>query len=36
MCGRFTNEMTWSQIHALYSLAGNLFPMLSVEYASAV
>ena len=20
MCGRFTNEMTWSQIHALYSI----------------
>jgi putative SOS response-associated peptidase YedK len=27
MCGRFTNEMTWSQIHALYKLSDQLHPM---------
>jgi len=29
MCGRFTNEMTWSQIHALYSLSDEMFPTQS-------
>jgi len=27
MCGRFTNEMTWAEIHALYSLSDELFPI---------
>jgi putative SOS response-associated peptidase YedK len=27
MCGRFTNEMTWSQIHALYKLSDQLHPI---------
>ncbi|MBE0580019.1 SOS response-associated peptidase [Devosia sp.] len=27
MCGRFTNEMTWAEIHALYSLSNELFPL---------
>jgi len=27
MCGRFTNEMTWTQIHALYKLTDQLHPM---------
>ncbi|KKC39479.1 hypothetical protein WH87_04570 [Devosia epidermidihirudinis] len=26
MCGRFTNEMTWSEIHALYKLSDNMYP----------
>lgn len=26
MCGRFTNELTWSQIHALYSLSDEMYP----------
>ncbi|RYE47282.1 MAG: SOS response-associated peptidase [Hyphomicrobiales bacterium] len=36
MCGRFTNEMTWSQIHALYSIhnappaATNSQPRLNI------
>lgn len=29
MCGRFTNEMTWAEIHALYKLSDNLFPVKS-------
>jgi len=29
MCGRFTNEMTWGQIHALYSLSDLMFPTRS-------
>jgi putative SOS response-associated peptidase YedK len=29
MCGRFTNEMTWEQIHALYKLSDNLYPVKS-------
>lgn len=27
MCGRFTHEMTWADIHALYKLSDELFPM---------
>ncbi|HEY8358423.1 MAG TPA: SOS response-associated peptidase family protein [Ramlibacter sp.] len=27
MCGRFTNEMTWSDIHALYKLSDELHPV---------
>lgn len=27
MCGRFTNEFTWGDLHALYSLSDELFPM---------
>lgn len=27
MCGRFTNEMTWAQLHALYKLSDELFPV---------
>lgn len=27
MCGRYTNEMTWAEIHALYSLSDEMFPM---------
>lgn len=27
MCGRYTNEMTWAEIHALYSLSDENFPM---------
>ncbi|WP_108462388.1 SOS response-associated peptidase [Devosia naphthalenivorans] len=27
MCGRFTNEMTWSELHALYKLSDELFPV---------
>lgn len=29
MCGRFTNEMTWEELHALYKLSDNLFPVKS-------
>ncbi|MGE5516215.1 MAG: hypothetical protein ACM31D_10385 [Bacteroidota bacterium] len=25
MCGRFTNKLNWSEIHALYCLAGDHF-----------
>lgn len=27
MCGRFTNEMTWAQIHALYKLSDEMHPV---------
>ncbi|MHA6692517.1 SOS response-associated peptidase [Devosia sp. A449] len=27
MCGRFTNEITWAELHALYSLSDELFPI---------
>ncbi|SMQ65762.1 Putative SOS response-associated peptidase YedK [Devosia lucknowensis] len=27
MCGRFTAEYTWAQLHALYSLSDELFPV---------
>jgi putative SOS response-associated peptidase YedK len=27
MCGRFTNELTWGEIHALYSLSDELHPV---------
>lgn len=36
MCGRFTNEMTWSELHALYSIhdkgppASNLQPRFNI------
>jgi putative SOS response-associated peptidase YedK len=45
MCGRFTNEMTWSEIHALYSILDkgpppsnmppryNIAPTQSVHFA---
>ena len=26
MCGRFTNEMTWAELHGLYKLSENLYP----------
>ena len=29
MCGRFTNEMTWAELHALYKLSDNLYPTRS-------
>jgi len=29
MCGRFTNEMTWAELHALYKLSDQLFPTRS-------
>lgn len=29
MCGRFTNEMTWAQLHALYKLSNEMFPVRS-------
>ena len=29
MCGRFTNEMTWADLHALYQLSDELYPMPS-------
>jgi len=29
MCGRFTNEMTWSELHALYKLSDEMFPTKS-------
>ncbi|WP_248305259.1 SOS response-associated peptidase [Devosia sp. 1566] len=27
MCGRFTNEMTWADLHALYKLSDELYPI---------
>lgn len=27
MCGRFTNEMTWAEIDALYKLSDEMFPV---------
>ena len=27
MCGRFTQKLTWRQIHDLYSLAGSALPL---------
>lgn len=27
MCGRFTNEMTWSELHALYGLSDQVHPL---------
>ena len=27
MCGRFTQKLTWSQIHDLYSLTASLVPL---------
>jgi putative SOS response-associated peptidase YedK len=27
MCGRFTNELTWSELHALYKLSNELHPV---------
>lgn len=27
MCGRFTNEFIWAELHALYRLSDELFPM---------
>lgn len=29
MCGRFTNELTWSELHALYKLSDEMFPTKS-------
>lgn len=26
MCGRFTNEMTWAELHALYKLSERMYP----------
>jgi hypothetical protein len=26
MCGRFTTEYTWAELHALYKLSDDLFP----------
>lgn len=26
MCGRFTNEMAWAELHAVYKLSDELFP----------
>jgi len=31
MCGRFTNEMTWSELHALYKLSDKLFPTTNMQ-----
>ena len=27
MCGRSTNEMTWADLHALYKLSDELYPV---------
>ncbi len=29
MCGRFTNELSWADIHALYKLSDEMFPTRS-------
>ncbi|WEJ60264.1 SOS response-associated peptidase [Devosia sp. FJ2-5-3] len=29
MCGRFTNELSWSELHALYKLSDEMFPTKS-------
>lgn len=29
MCGRFTNELSWADIHALYKLSDEMFPTKS-------
>lgn len=31
MCGRFTNEMTWAELHALYKLSDKLFPTTNMQ-----
>lgn len=28
MCGRFTNQLTWTELHGLYSLSDELHPVL--------
>jgi len=29
MCGRFTNELTWSELHGLYKLSDEMYPTKS-------
>ncbi|WP_099868061.1 SOS response-associated peptidase [Pararhizobium haloflavum] len=31
MCGRFTNQMTWAEIHALYSIHDSALPPSNVQ-----
>lgn len=31
MCGRFTNEMTWAEIHALYKLSDEMYPTTNMQ-----
>jgi len=31
MCGRFTNQYSWAELHALYSLSDQSFPQSNLR-----